>query len=406
MKTIISKHFSSLNIKRTSDIREENISAVIYTILTHTNISRKQIVEITGLAPSTVSGITDLLFDNAFIRQIGNLSSNYAGRRSEILSRNPNAAYVATVYLTPERCQIGIVNLAYQFIEKEYIDFENGFKETETEKIIERVNRLIRGKSYGSKVLAIGLALPHHPFDNDFIMAEFKKAFSQELQEVVKINNIEAMAMFEYYEKLSLRLHSLIYVYIGSGIGSGIIINGSLYKGVRGDASDLGHMYITDKPLVCRCGRKGCLETVASEIALSKAFVEHFGLKKPLSRNKLMDFISDGIKKNDNFIISKLNEAAFYLSRAFFNLVTILDPQEIVITGRINRLNPYFSNMVEKEYLEHSKQSHSNLVPLNFLPLHEDAGLKGIAMYSYISLYCNSTQRGLIWNNKKQFHRR
>ncbi len=389
----LTSSFSST--RKTTDLRERNISSVLYTLLTHDNISRKQIIEITGLAPSTVSSITDYLLETGIIKRIGNLSSSVVGRKSDLLARNPKASFVGSVYLTPERCQVAIVDFNYEIVEKRYIDFEEGFKESKTFRIITLLKELLHNQDNQNNLHAISLALPHHPFDNRIIIDAFKNEFDQT---IFPINNVEAMASYEYYAHLSKRLHTLIFVYIGTGIGSGLIIDGKLYKGISGNASDLGHVYITDKPLVCRCGRKGCLETVSSELALSKAFTEHFELNRYLKREELIQFIREGIKRKDDYIISKLEEAVFYLSRALFNLASIIDPQEIVITGRINQLNPYFSNMLETAYVEHSKIDRFPLIPLSFIPLHEEAGLKGSAMYSFISLYCNSSQRKSILN--------
>ncbi len=382
-----------------ADLKERNISSVLYTLLTHNSISRKQIIEITGLAPSTVSGITDYLLGKGIIKRIGNLSSSTVGRKTELLARNPRASLAGSVYLTPERCQVAIVDFNYEIVEKSYIDFEDGFDESKTSEIISLLKELINNQNNRNSVHTISLALPHHPFDNWVILEAFKREFTQT---IFQINNVEAMASYEYYAHLSKKLHTLIFVYIGTGIGSGLIIDGKLYKGVSGNASDLGHIYITDKPLFCRCGRRGCLETVSSELALSKNFKKHFGLNHYLKREELIKFIKEGIKRKDQYILSTLEEATFYLSRALFNLASIIDPQEIVITGRINELNPYFSNMLETAYVEHSKIDRFPLIPLSFIPLHEEAGLKGSAMYSFISLYSDPNQRKNILTRGKK----
>lgn len=370
---------------QTAYLRAQNTASVLYALMTSEHVSRRQLIDRTGLAPSTVSGITAELLERGIIRRVGNLGRASAGRKADLLSRNPKAGCLAAVHLTPEVCRLGIVDLGYSFLAQRELRFPDGFAESETPALTAGLRSLIAESSHPPGPIAVGLALPHHPFDNQLILDSFAASFPYP---VVAMNNVEAMAMYEYYAHLRARLHTLAFIYIGTGIGSGLIINGNLYKGVTGQASDFGHTYITDAPLTCRCGRKGCLETVASELSLSRALAEHFGLDPTLTRNELIELLSGNIQKGDRFTLSLLERAAAGLGKAVFNLITILDPQEVIVTGRLNRLNPAFSNRVENAYLEHARHGSFPIVPLTFLALHDDAGLKGTAMFSFISLMC------------------
>jgi predicted NBD/HSP70 family sugar kinase len=390
-----------LKSRQTADLRTENTVSVLYALLTHDHLSRRQIIELTGLAPSTVSAITSRLLDSGIVRRIGNRGKGTAGRKADILSRNPQAAYMASVHLTPELCRVGIVDLGYNILASKELSFPEGFSETEVSSVVRELESLLEAWSYSDRLAAIGIALPHHPYDNPYIVRSFRSAFSYP---IVQMNNVEAMAMCEYYDHLSKRLHTLVFIYIGTGIGTGLIIDGNLYQGVTGSASDFGHTFITDAPIVCRCGRKGCLEAVASELSLSRAMAEHFELHSTPVRHELIDLLAANIQKGDAFTLSLLEKAASYLGRGIFNLVTILDPQEIVITGRLNRLNPFYSNLVEKAYLDHARQGRFPIIPLNFLPLREDAGLKGTVMFAFVSLFCDAENRELPWQKILEHH--
>ncbi len=374
----------------TAHLRAQNTGSVLYALMTAEHLSRQQIIDRTGLAPSTVSGITAELLERGIVRRVGNLSRASAGRKADLLSRNPKAACLAAVHLTPEVCRLGIVDLGYNFLARNELRFPAGFTETETPRIVAELQSLVSECAPTQDPLAVGLALPHHPFNNPLIRDAFSSSFPCP---VIEMNNVEAMAMYEYYDHLRERLHTLAFVYIGTGIGSGLIIEGSLYQGATGQASDFGHTYITDAPLSCRCGRRGCLETVASELALSRELAGHFGLDPTPTRNELIDLLSARIQKGDRFTLSLLDRAASALGKAIFNLISILDPQEVIVTGRLNRLNPAFSNRVENAYLAHARHGGFPIVPLTFLALRDDAGLKGTAMFSFIRLLCR-TQDG------------
>ena len=380
--------------RQSTDLRTANTISVLYGLLTHERLSRKELVRSTGLAPSTISGITADLLELGIIRRVGVLGGSSAGRKSELLSRNPKAASLAAVHLTPELCRIGVIDLGYDFQAKKDIPFAEGFTETDTKTLIAELRSLIE-QSGCSNLAAVGVALPDHPFDNPLIIDSFTSSFPLP---IVQMNNVEAMAMYEYYDNLGRSVQTLVFIYIGTGIGSGLIIDGNLYKGTTGRACDLGHTYITDEPIPCRCGRKGCLETVASELSFSRALSAHFRLDPAPLRDELIELVSTNIRRGDGFTISLMEKAAFYLGKGIFNLISILDPQQIVVTGRVNRLNPFFSNLVERAYLDHTREGNFPVVPLNFIDFHDEAGLKGAAMFSFISLFCGADNRSLIWH--------
>jgi len=376
-----------LKHKKIVNLRAENVSSVLYTFFTHEYLSRNEIIQLTSLSPSTVSNITSDLMDRGIIKRVGNLGKSTPGRKSDLLSRNSKAFSVASVHFTPENIRLGIVDLGYNLVDSKNMCFPNNFEEKQTDNVIQELKSLIEKNSGLKNNSAIGLALPNYPFNNKRIISAFKTAF--ELP-IVHINNVEAMAMCEYYFHLNKTLHTLVFVYVGTGIGSGVIINGNLYRGITGKACDLGHIYITDEPLICRCKRKGCLETVASEYSISQKLARHYNLDPPPVRDDLIQHLSDYIQKEDDFTLSLIKKAASYLGKGLFNLVSILDPQEVVITGRMNKLNPFFSNLVEKAYLDHARQSSFPIIPLRFIELREDAGLKGTAMFSFMSIFCEA----------------
>ncbi len=377
-------------LSQTADLKSNNRALVMYTLLTHPHISRNEITRLTMLAPSTVSNITGDLIDRGLVKRVGNIGQSGAGRKSDILARNPHARSVAAVHITPERCTVGIVDLGYEATHSRDLIFEEGFAESDTPAVLDELDRLIETEGAGPKLAGVGLALPNHPYHVHAIEKEFRERYAP--LPLFRINNTEAMAVYEYYLRLGREYHTIAYVYVGTGIGSGFVINGDLYRGVNGNACDLGHMYMTDRPLVCRCGREGCVETVASERAVSERLKERFGLAQAPIREGLIDFISERLAANDTYCAGLVAEAAGYLGKAIFNLVAITDPQVVIVAGRFNALNPLYSSLVEEAYMSRARRIPKSIVPLEFAPPQANAGLIGAAMFSYISLFCSVIQ--------------
>ncbi|HUX19803.1 MAG TPA: ROK family transcriptional regulator [Spirochaetia bacterium] len=372
---------------QTADLKSNNTALVLYILLTHPHIARSEIIKLTRLAPSTVSNITADLIERGLIRRVGNLGQGGAGRKSELLARNPQATGVAAIHITPERCTLGVVDLGYETSGDREIIFDAGFTEADTDSVLDELAGLIGSAGGTSKLGAIGLAIPNHPYNIPEIERRFRDRFPS--LPLYRINNTEAMAVYEYYLRLRRDYHTIAYVYVGTGIGSGLVINGDLYQGVNGNACDLGHMYMTDRPLVCRCGRVGCVETVASERSVGERLREHFGLSHSPVREELIEFLSARLRDNDPFVVDLLGEAAEYLGKAIFNLVAIADPQLLVVAGRFNALNPFYSSLVEEAYMARARMIPKEIVPIEFRPVQANAGLIGAAMFSFISLFCS-----------------
>jgi len=381
-------------LSHNADLKSNNTALVLYALFTHPHLSRGEITRLTMLAPSTVSNITTDLIEQGIVRRAGNIGYSGAGRRSDILSRNPSARCVAAVHVTPERCHIGIVDLGYAVLKMQELIFDGGFNEKEMQAVLDALGGLIEETRVGAKLSAIALALPNHPRSIASIFEHFQRRFPA--TPVLRINNTEAMAVHEYYLHLGKKLHTVAYVYVGTGIGSGFIINGTLYRGVNGNACDLGHMYMTEKPLVCRCGREGCMETVSSERVISEALAEHYHLERQPLREELVNFLSARLNENDEFCAGLIREAAEYLGKGIFNLVSITDPQLVIVAGRLNALNPLFSSLVEEAYMRRARQISPAIVPLEFVPVRNNSGLIGAAMFAFISRFCGMAQETAV----------
>ncbi len=375
---------------QTADLKSNNTALVMYILLTHPHIARNEIIGLTRLAPSTVSNITSSLMDRGLIKRVGNLGQGGAGRKSDLLARNPQAKSVAAIHITPERSTLGIVDLGYETTEEREVIFEQGFAEADTDSVLDELEDLIESSGTKRRLGAIGLAIPNHPYNVTDIERRFRERYPS--LPVYRINNTEAMTVYEYYSSLRRDYHTIGYVYVGTGIGSGLVINGDLYQGVNGNACDLGHMYMTDRPLLCRCGREGCVETVASERAVGERLREHFHLPKAPVREELIEYLSARLREKDPFVVELLSEAAEYLGKAIFNLVAIADPQLLVVAGRFNALNPLYSSLVEEAYMARARRVPERIVPLSFRPVPDDAGLVGAAMFSFVSLFCSVDQ--------------
>lgn len=128
---------------------------------------------------------------------------------------------------------------------------------------------------------------------------------------------------------------------IGTGIGGGLIINGSLYRGTNGSAGEIGHTIILPDGPKCTCGQQGCLETLSSATAMIRMANEAIlnGSKTILSQKKEIEAkdIVEAAKAGDEVSLEIINKAAFYLGLGLANLINIVNPDTIVIGGGVSQ---------------------------------------------------------------------
>src|SRR5262249_21495481 len=121
----------------------------------------------------------------------------------------------------------------------------------------------------------------------------------------------------------------LLYVKLSSGIGAGLVLDGRLHRGAGGTAGELGHVHVQADGAVCRCGYRGCLETVASTRALLSHLQPAHG--PALTVSALLELGADG----DVAATRVVGDASHEIGRVLANVCTNLNPQAIVVGGEL-----------------------------------------------------------------------
>jgi glucokinase len=157
-------------------------------------------------------------------------------------------------------------------------------------------------------------------------------------------NDVIAGVWGEYRAGAARGFKDVIGVFIGTGIGGGIIIDGKLLRGAHGHAGEVGHMIVSEGGSPCACGQYGCLEALCSRTAMSKeavaaaasgrspGFLEDAGTDFRKYRSGVIDA---GIKRKDPAALRIVDRAAFWAGVGMANLVNVLDPEAIVLGGGI-----------------------------------------------------------------------
>lgn len=172
-----------------------------------------------------------------------------------------------------------------------------------------------------------------------------KKELEKKLDVPVFVeNDCNIAALGVHVAELKAKPKSMLGMFVGTGIGGGLIVNGELFSGFGHTAGEIGHMVLEVNGPKCGCGNKGCLEALASRTAIFQRIKA--GIKdgqKTLLVDMLGDDLDDlrsgdlrkAIRRGDKFVDKVIEEASEYIGIATANLVNILNPEVVVLGGGV-----------------------------------------------------------------------
>lgn len=229
---------------------------------------------------------------------------------------------------------------------------------------------------------------PNLPFMADFSLRKHLKEFYH--HPVYIDNDANVMALAEYKFGAAKGYKNCICITLGTGIGSGIILKGKLFRGSSFVGPEFGHTSICFSGIKCHCGNYGCVEMYASEPAMLKRTKEL--LKK--NRGSILYKLSQGdlnrLKAKDLFQAEKLKdkvaqrvirETAYYLGTALSNAINLINPEIIVIGGGVAlSAGVNFFKMIEKEIKARAFPSATKNLRIVKAELGNDAGFIGASI--------------------------
>jgi len=218
-----------------------------------------------------------------------------------------------------------------------------------------------------------------------------KKALEKQLDVPVFVNNDCKLHTLGVYEaELKAKPKHLIGIFLGTGIGAGLILDGKLYTGFNGSAGEIGHMVIDVNGPECGCGNRGCFEALASRRAIFRTIqtavkkgqetllVEMLG--KDLADLRSGD-LRKAIRRGDKFVEKVIEQAAEYAGIAVGNLINMFNPEVIVLGGGIiEQLEHEMMSIIEKVAKAHALPGTAKGIEIMATRLGDDAGITGGAV--------------------------
>jgi predicted NBD/HSP70 family sugar kinase len=332
-------------------VRDINKRVVLNLIRTKQPISRADLARLSGLQRSTISLIVEELIRERWVLD-GPTGRLPRGRRPRFLLLNDERVIIG-VDVRPSQITVALADVNGNFVSQEVMATPSD-PNTALDGLIARIQRL-RRSCQGKKIEGIGISLPGRVergserlvFAPNLKWPELDicKLVEKATGLDVELDNaanacVLAAVWFDHVEA-----RNLVVVTVSEGIGTGVLVNGQLARGLSGMAGEFGHVPLDPNGPLCSCGSRGCWEVFGSNRAALRYYFESSAQPNGLSFLDLLSLAEQG----DGRAIQALETMAHFLGRGMRMIVAGLDPEQFIVIGDLTRSWHRFGPVIQAE---------------------------------------------------------
>lgn len=278
--------------------------------------------------------------------------------------------------------------------------------ETFFESVTEQINEMMAALGAGCDLVGVSVGAPTGSYLNGTIDNASNLNWPRKLPvanllsdlfnlPVSISNDANAAAIGEMLFGIAQGKKNFLVVTLGTGLGCGVVVDGNLVLGSRGHAGELGHTIVADQGRDCGCGRKGCLETYASATGIVNTANEllasgeyeksilQFSDNGPLTAKK----ITNAAKEGDELALRAFDITGRFLGKKLANVVALLNPELIVLTGGLSRSKELILEPTKKYMEENLLDIYKGTVELKLSEISgEKTAILGAAAFMWLKL--------------------
>jgi predicted NBD/HSP70 family sugar kinase len=322
-------------------------AAVLQTLIEAGAVSRAELARRTGLAPSTVSAVVaDLAADGVLVEAARAASAeggSAVGRPSTLLALHRRAGLAVGIDFGKRHVRVAVADLAHTVVAERRREVEGDLPAAEAVAIGAELTEaaLADAAAAPREVVGVGMGLPGPineatgELGDSMILPGWAgvrpaEVMSSALGQPVAVGNDANLgAMSEWRWGAGQGARDLVYVKVATGVGAGMILGGVPYRGWGGTAGELGHVVIEPRGSICRCGNRGCLETIAGAPAILAALRDAHG--EGLTTADAVRRATGG----DAGCCRAIADAGAAIGTAAAAICNLLNPRRIVVGGDV-----------------------------------------------------------------------
>ncbi len=350
-------------------MRKNSIKIKTLELIKNSNgISRSELAKELDITPAGVGKVVNRFLENGIIEETS-VGVSTGGRRPLILKINEKKiGEILGVSLAPRFIQMVIGDISGKILKSKKYSLKKRLLEKEhnilelTEKLIEREIKKNRDISIISVVMngmvdsenGISIFSPHYNWKNINLKKRFENRFRVK---VFVENDVRAMALTEKIFGSCKDNQNFVVMNIGDGVGGSIFLNDAPYHGYGSISGELGHMVVRrNSPEKCSCGKKGCLETEVSNVAIIKKITSQIKLNNYSSLKNILiekgaltiNDILKGVAEKDMLTFNIVIDAINMIATAIDGIISVINPEKIVLFGEIFQNRFLFETLVNE----------------------------------------------------------
>ncbi len=368
LQDFLINNFSSSNlsnVERKKYLQKIRIIKHLYINGTNTNAD---ICNTFKLSLPTSMALLNQLTDAGIVEKQGQ-GDSVGGRKPDLFGLKKHSFFVLSIQVERFKIKLAILDNTHQILFEKTIPtiISKDFRIVEF--IHKYASELIKASKINpDKLMGVGISMPglvsseegkNYTYflkdqESESLQSAFEKRFDKP---VVIFNDAKSSCLAEFRFGLAKNKRNVLVISMDWGVGLGIIMGGKMHNGVSGFAGEFGHIPIVEDGLLCHCGKRGCLETVASGIAMVNKAKKGLEAGQTSILNTMIDneienlepeIIIEAANLGDQFAINVLSEIGISLGKGIAILIQIFNPELIILEGKIAEANQFITTPIQQ----------------------------------------------------------
>ena len=347
--------------------------------------------------PSSLTYLNELV-DSSLI-EIKGKGESIGGRRPNVYAINNESAYFLSIDVIQHQVKAAILDSSFSVVgDIHTASIVLDERDDSFATILAVAKKCINKHANKSNIRGGCIAFPGLINTDSGISKQYlnfgNMSIGQKMEEQLKIpffveHDTKVRTLAELWLGKGKTYKNALLIQLDWGVGLGLILNGEVYRGKSGFSGEFSHMVVKPEGEYCTCGKRGCLETIASGRAmvkqatellkenknsiLSKLIKENGGVFKPM-------LIAEAAKQGDQLSISLLQNMGLELGKGIAFLIQILNPEAIIIGGRLSYAGEYLTTAIKQSLYNNCLPTLREDAKVEISDIGNNGGLLGAAL--------------------------
>lgn len=353
------------NVERKKHLQKIRIIRHLYMNTANTNA---EICQTFNFSLPTSMALLNQLISSDIVEKRGR-GESVGGRKPDLYGLQKSTFFVLSIHIERYKIKLAIVDNTHSIIVEENIPSRISPNVNIVDFLFDYARNLIESSQIDTgKLLGIGISMPglvsskegkNFTYfltgqESESLQAALKKLFNKP---VYILNDAKSACLAEFRFGLAKNKSDVLVISMDWGVGLGIIMDGKMHTGTSGFAGEFGHIPMIENGKLCHCGKRGCLETVASGIALVERAKDGLlegqtSVLRKMTNNDLEklepELIIEAANRGDQFAINVISEIGINLGKGIAILIQIFNPELIILEGKIAEARQFITTPIQQ----------------------------------------------------------